>query len=126
MKYKALTLYSDDEAQAILENGSREQLLEFALSVGEYGSNRQKAQELCLNLLENTDAEIRANAIKGLSYIARNHRFLDKRRVKPYLLRELRENTEFREDIANSIEDIRSFLDWNVGYKELKRTIDTE
>jgi len=57
----------------------------------------------------------RANAALGLAYVARNHRMLDKRLVKPYLLKELRENKEYNLRIRDAISDINMFLKWNLA-----------
>ena len=57
------------------------------------------------------------NAALGLAYIARNHGMLDKRLVKPYLLRELRENVEYNWRIRDAILDINIFMKWNLASK---------
>ena len=70
-------------------------MLLLPLSIGEYAQYWKRAQDICVKLMEHSNPAIRANAALGLAYIARNHRKLDKRIVKPYLLKELRENKEF-------------------------------
>ena len=50
---------------------------------------------------------------------------LDKRIVKPYLLRELRENKEYRWRIVDVINDINLYLGWNLAEKALQKE-DTE
>lgn len=42
---------------------------------------------------------------------------LDERLVKPYLLRELRENDTYRWRIIDAIKDINLFLDWHLAGK---------
>ncbi|WP_343363829.1 hypothetical protein [Listeria seeligeri] len=46
------------------------------------------AQNTCLTLAEHEIPAIRANAILGLAYIARNKRILEKNLVKPVILRD--------------------------------------
>lgn len=82
------------EIQERLKKGKEDELLLLPLSVGEYGENWKDSQEICLKLMEHNNAAVRANAALGLAYIAGNHRMLDKRLVKPFLLKELRENPE--------------------------------
>ena len=91
------------------------------LSVGESEIEWKNAQDICLTLLSCPDAEIRANAALGLAYIARTKKILDKRIVKPYLLKELRENTEYRWRIIDAINDINIFLGWNLAEKAIQK-----
>lgn len=56
---------------------------------------------------------VRANAILGLAHISRKKGQLDKRLVKPIILRELRENIEHKGTILNAISDINLFLKWD-------------
>ena len=65
--------------------------------------------------MEHSNPAIRANAALGLSYIARNHGKLNKRIVKLYLLKELRENKEFNWRIRDAIEDINLFMGWKLA-----------
>lgn len=60
---------------------------------------------------------MRANAILGLAHIARTKGQLDKRLVKPIILRELRENIEHKGTILDTIRDINLFLKWDLASK---------
>lgn len=115
--YKPLEPLSKLEIQEQLERGDEEELLLLPLSVGEYDENWKDAQDVCLRCMEHNNPAIRANAALGLAYIARNHRMLDKRIVKPYLLKELRENREFVWRIKDAISDINMFMGWNLASK---------
>ncbi len=115
--YKPLKPLSKSEIQKQLENGKEDELILLSLSVGEYGENWEEAQAVCLKLMEYNSPAVRANAALGLAYIARNHRMLDKRIVKPYLLKELRENMEYEWRIRNAISDINMFMGWNLASK---------
>ncbi len=115
--YKPLEPLSKLEIQKQLENGKEDELILLPLSVGEYGENWEEAQAVCLKLMEYNSPAVRANAALGLAYIARNHRMLDKRIVKPYLLKELRENMEYEWRIRNAISDINMFMGWNLASK---------
>ncbi len=115
--YKPLKPLSKIEIQEQLKRGNEEELILLPLSVGEYSENWKEAQAICLKLMEHSSPAIRANAALGLAYIARNHRMLDKRIVKPYLLKELRENPEFNWRIRDAISDINMFMGWNLASK---------
>lgn len=121
MVYRPLENIERNQIKEILENGTYEELLLLPLRIGEYCENWKEAQDICLKLMGNDNAAIRANAALGLSYIARTQGKLDKRLVKPYLLHELKMNEEYRWRIIDSIEDINLFMGWNIGEKALKR-----
>lgn len=91
------------------------------LSVGEYFADWKSAQALCLALIIHENAAIRANATLGLAYIARTKGRLDKRLVKPHLIKELRENSEYGWRIVDPIKDINIFLKWHLAEKALKK-----
>lgn len=116
--YRPLTPISLEHAQAQLKNGNEDELLLLSLKLGEYAKDWKSAQDICVKLMEHSNPAIRANAALGLAYIARNHRKLEKRIVKPYLLKELRENKEFNWRIRDAIEDINLFMGWNLASKK--------
>lgn len=114
--YRPSIPISSDLAQVQLKNG--DELLLLSLNIGEYAKDWKSAQDICIKLMEHSNLAIRANAALGLAYIARNHRKLDKRIVKPYLLKELRENKQFNWRIRDAIEDINLFMEWNLASKK--------
>jgi hypothetical protein len=105
----------------ILEKGSKEEQTLLALSIGQNGMDWHYAQDICLKLAESPDEGVRANACLGLAYIARTKGKLEKRFVKPVLLRELRQQTELQWRVVDAIEDINYFMGWNLAHKELSR-----
>ena len=117
-RYQPMLPISFGEALELLKSGSHDELLALAPRVGEYLENWREAQDICIRLLENDDPRVRNNAVMGLSYIARVHGKLDKRIVKPYLLREMRCNSQFKEQIKMYIDDINKFLNWNIGKRK--------
>lgn len=116
--YRPLIPVSLELAQEQLQNGNEDELLLLPLNIGEYAKDWKSAQDICLKLMEHSNPAIRANAALGLAYVARNHRKLDKRIVKPYLLKELRDNKEFNWRIRDAIEDINLFMEWNLARKK--------
>jgi hypothetical protein len=122
LKYRPLPeIESREQARAILASGDPEDIKLLPLSVGDQCPESEKvfAQELCLEVANSEDAATRSNAILGLAYIARRHKWLDKRLVKPYILRELRENKEFNWRIVDAIEDINRYLGWRLAHKKI-------
>ncbi|MBE6846455.1 MAG: hypothetical protein E7508_12340 [Ruminococcus sp.] len=115
--YKPLEPLTNLQIKELLEKGDEAELRVLPLSVGEYSVNWKEAQDVCIKLMEHHNPAIRANAALGLAYIARNQRMLDKRIVKPYLLKELRENVEFEWRIRDAIADINMFMGWNLASK---------
>lgn len=111
-------LYS--KAHDIIESGSTDDKAELALSVGMFHDNSNEAQKVCLSLMKSEDPYVRSTAARGLAYIAISGGTLDKDIVKPSLLKELRENTEFRHQIINSIEDINHYLGWKMGKRAIR------
>ena len=115
--YKPLEPLTNLQIKELLEKGDEAELRVLPLSVGEYSVNWKEAQDVCIKLMEHHNPAIRANAALGLAYIARNQRMLDKRIVKPYLLKELRENMEYEWRIKDAISDINMFMGWKLAYK---------
>jgi hypothetical protein len=116
LKYRALPIYSRrEEIEELLATGGAEDLAILGFAVGEFYPEWQYAQSVCLRLAEHESALVRANACLGLACIARTKGELDKRLVKPVLLRELRTQSEFRGSVEDAIDDIDQFLKWRIG-----------
>ncbi|MEK4852857.1 hypothetical protein NST04_23600 [Paenibacillus sp. FSL H7-0756] len=113
--YTPLNELTSEEIKDRLKRNDAADLLTLPLSVGEYHSNWKFAQDTCAQLADHESAAIRANAVLGFAYIARTKGQLEKHIVKPLVLRELRENKEYKWRILDSIEDINLFMKWNIG-----------
>lgn len=112
MRYEKLTPYSEEDIHKIMSSGNENIIKLLPLSIGEYHEDLAFAQSFCLKLLEHDlNDEIRANAVLGLSYLARRFRQLDKTIIHR-LHKELEKNKEFRDRVEYSIEDINLFMDW--------------
>ena len=123
MIYKPIAYYSKRDIDKAISDNDIQNLELIPLSVGEYCPNWRKGQKVCLLFLKKYDSKkIRANAVLGLSYIARNHRRLNNRKVLPFLKKEYETNKEYCGVICDAIEDIFLFLHW----KQPKWWMDTE
>ena len=119
-KYKPLPVITKKaQVLEIMKNQVYDELMILPLSIGEYFPDWKFAQDLCIELAKNKNSAIRANAVLGLSYIARTKGILEKHLVKPIMLKELRENQEHKWRIEDAIKDINRFLKWNLANKDM-------
>ena len=121
MRYERLPEIPVQGVLDILEHGDTDELLMLPLQIGEYTSDWREAQSLCLRLCLNDNPEVRANAVLGLAYTARNCGKLEREQVEPVLVRELADNETFRWRIIDAIGDINIYLGWNVAEKKMSR-----
>ena len=112
--------YTDALAVEILQSGSNKEKAELAMALGFDCPDYGFAQSMCIQLLQTEDEIVRGNAIIGLAHIARRFGKLDKRVVKPYLLRELRKNVKCKDLVADAIHDINMYLGWNIADRRYK------
>ena len=112
-RYESVKFYSPKEIEQAIMDNKEDELLLIPLSVGEYSTDTQYAQDVCVTLLQNKNSYIRANAVLGLSYIARNHQTLNEN-VIPILIAEYQTNSVCHERIRYAIEDICLFLGWKI------------
>lgn len=119
--YRPLEDITYEEAIRILESGTETERILLPLRVGQTMVDWKQAQTICIKSFESDKPVVRANAALGLAYIARTKGRLEKHLVKPLIIKELRENDEFRWRILDSIEDINSFLDWHLAEKAVEK-----
>ena len=117
--YRPLPEFDEKEIKRILQFGSIEELTILPLSVGEYHANWKTAQNICVELSNHSDEQVRANSALGLAYIARTKGKLEKHIVKPILLEILRNCSEHRDRVIDSIQDINIFMEWSIGEKAI-------
>ena len=114
MKYEIINQYTDQEIMNMLYYGTIDELKILSLSVGEYHLDYQFAQDVCFFLLENSDEGVRANAILGLSYIARRYNKLDIKRLRLFLKKQPMFSKENFERVKYALEDISLFVHENI------------
>ena len=117
--YRPLEDITYEEALRILESGTLEERILLPLRAGEMMVDWKQAQTICIKSFESDDSRVRANAALGLAYIARTKGQLEKHLVKPLLVKELRENIEYRWRIIDAITDINYYLGWHLEEKAL-------
>lgn len=109
--------YTNSDVVQIVRTGSNAEKADLAIALGFDCPDYGLAQSMCIQLLQTEDEIIRGNAVIGLAHIARRFRKLDKRVVKPYLLRELRDNVKCHDLIVDAVNSINLYLEWNIGDK---------
>jgi len=119
--YRPLEDITYEEALRIHESGSLEERILLPLRAGETMVDWNQAQTICIKSFESDDLRVRANAALGLAYIARTKGQLEKHLVKPLLVKELRENIEYRWRIIDAITDINYYLGWHLEEKALEK-----
>ena len=120
-RYESLPEITErEQVLEVMKNGTYSDLMLLPLAVGMNFPEWKFAQDLCIEFTQNEDAAIRANAVLGLAYIARTKGTLEKHLVKPVIMKELRENIEYKWRIEDSIEDINYFLKWKLADKHFK------
>lgn len=117
--YQSLPEFDDKEIRRILQFGSIEELTILPLSVGEYHANWKTAQNICVELSNHSDEQVRANSALGLANIARTKGKLEKHIVKPILLEILRNCSEHRDRVIDSIQDVNIFMEWSIEEKAI-------
>ncbi len=105
----------------ILKREVIEELILLGIEVGMHYPDWKYAQDICIKLVNHENPIVRANAVLGLAHTARTKGRLEKHLVKPVVLRELRNNSEYRGTILVAIEDINQFLNWTLGLKLMKK-----
>ena len=117
MKYESINEYTDEEIMNILYYGSISEMKMLSLSVGEYHQSYRFAKDVCFFLLENSDEDVRANAVLGLSYIARRFNKLDVEKLKLFLSQQQTFSKENTDRVKYSLEDISLFLNESFEWK---------
>lgn len=117
MRYQGLRYISIENAKGIIKNDNYDELLLLPLSLGEYCDDCIFAQKICLFLINKKEEALKANAVLGLSYIARNHKGLDEKFVKPAILKVMRQsnNSDDLCRIRDAVDDIYLFMEWKRG-----------
>jgi hypothetical protein len=116
--YKPIPRLTRRQIQTAIHEDDFETLVYAALAAAWYDRDWQFAQAICIQLSEHRHPVIRANAIMGLSYVARFKRRLVKRLVKPVLLRAMKDPDEWVHGNAeDAIRDINLLMKWRIGQR---------
>lgn len=115
LKYRPLDDLSDESIKSILAGDNLDELIRLPLNVGMNHPNWKYAQDICIRLTQSKDIRVRANAFRGLEYVAMTKGKLEKHLVKPLLIEALRSGYREELDILSVIRRINLCLDWNIA-----------
>jgi hypothetical protein len=117
--YEEAEDFSKEDIFKIIERNQYDELMVLPFNIGESFPDWEFAQEICIKLTKNEDADIRANAIMGLAYTARTKRKLSREIIIPIITKEYKENTQNKGEIEDAIEDINIFLKWDIKIEQI-------
>jgi len=114
--YRPVPDFTDEEINIAILKDDVESLKFIAFAVGYHGKDWKYAQDICIRLSDHHNKTVRGNAMLGLFYVALFQNKLDKRLVKPILLRALRDSEdEVRERAQDAIVQINRSMKWRIA-----------
>ena len=116
MKYEAIPALNRDEIESAILRNDSEELLYVVLSAALHSDDAVFAEDVCVRLSDHEHFNVRGNAILGFGHIARIHKKLTQRRVKPLIEVALSDRNEYVRGQANSAaDDVEFFLKWKLN-----------
>ncbi|HZG53863.1 MAG TPA: hypothetical protein VEZ40_17295 [Pyrinomonadaceae bacterium] len=115
MKYVTVAPRSKVEVEAAISRNDPDELLKAVISAALHSDDPGWAEDVCLRLAKHEHFNVRGNAILGFGHLARIHRRLDERRVKPLIETALREANDYVRGQADAAaDDVEFFLKWKI------------
>jgi hypothetical protein len=126
--YRPVPDFTYEQIKSAIAEDKVDLLKDIAFAVGYHSTDWKYSQDICLQLSGHSDKAVREMAILGLFYVAIFQKKLDKRLVKPVLLRALKDSeVEVRERAEYVVPEINRALDWNIAdYHKKEKTIGRE
>lgn len=119
MKYEAIEIYTQTEIDKAVKDNDSEKLLLMVISVALYSDDYEYAENFCIQFSNHKHFNVRGNAILGFGHIARIHRKLNEKKVKPIIKKALKDESEYvRNQAEGVVDDTKHFLKWK--YEMLK------
>lgn len=123
--YQAPEPITDAEVVAAIKADELETVRRIPISLGFYHENWEFIQDICVQLSGHRDSWVRANSLLGLSYAARFHGRVEKRVVKPILLRGLRDaDPHVAATAQDALDDINFLMKWRIGGAKKQKAIE--
>lgn len=117
MKYEVIEEQSREEVESAISKNDPDELLYAVLSATLYSLNPDWAEDVCLRLSNHENFNVRGNAILGFGHIARIHRKLNKRIIKPIIENALSDESDYVRGQADSAaDDVEHILKWKINY----------
>ena len=105
--------WTGEDVQAVLDRADPRELLYVPIVIGMNAADceREWVENICLQLAEHPDFNVRGNAILGLGHVARTCRMLDIQAAVPVIAAALLDEHEFvRGHAVSAAQDLRSYL----------------
>ncbi len=114
LRYEAIPILSRDEMDAALRRDDPDELGIAVLSAAHYSNDPAWAESLCARLARHPHDQVRGNAILGFAHLARIHRLLTERTVRPLVDAALADPSGYvRGQAESTADDLGMFLGWN-------------
>ena len=114
--YRPVPNFTDEEINIAILKDDVDSLIFIAFAVGYHGKDWKYAQDICIRLSDHHNKTVRGNAMLGLSYVALFQGELDKRLVKPILIRALHDSEdEVRERAQDAVLQINRSMKWRIA-----------
>ena len=113
MRYVAVEPISRQEAEAAFTSGVSHAICDALVRLVYHDPDGKWLQEKCIEMSENSDAEVAGLAVTCLGHLARIHRTLDLERVLP-ILKRVRTNPELAGRAEDALDDIETYLNLKI------------
>ncbi|WP_444942018.1 hypothetical protein ACJJI3_07480 [Microbulbifer sp. ZKSA004] len=108
--------FTDTDIWQAIRDDDVDSLLVIPLKLGFCHESWRFSQEICGKLIEHLNENVRASVIRGFSYTAKTYSKLEKNIVKPYLLKALKDESEWvRMYAQDAVDDINNDMGWSIG-----------
>ncbi|WP_226661178.1 hypothetical protein [Microbulbifer aggregans] len=108
--------FSDSEIWEAIRSNDVESLTLIPLKLAFCHDNWRFVQDIGVQLSDHDNENVRGNAVRSFAYTAMNHGRVEKRVVKPVLLRALKDNSDWVKACAQeTIDDVNRFMGWRIG-----------
>ncbi len=116
MRYEDIEPRSKEEVESAISRNDVGELPFAVVSAALHSDDPTWAEGICAHLATHENFNVRGNAILGFGHIARIHRRLDERRVKPLIEAALRDESDYVKGQADAAaDDVELFLKWKVA-----------
>ena len=117
LRYEPIPRISREEIESAIGRNDSEQLVYAVLSAALYDEDAHWAENVCAQLANHPNANVRGIAIEGFGHIARIHRTLNPY-VKPLIECALRdEDSWVRAKARDAAADVPHFLKWDFTHQ---------
>lgn len=116
MKYQEIKQLSQPEVEAAISCDKPDELAVAVLAAALYLEDAIWAEDVCVRLASHEHEAVRGNAVLSFGHIARIHRKLTERTVKPLIESALVDKSAYvRSHAESAADDVELFLRWHLN-----------